>query len=113
MEDNETVVGKLREALDDPDQVALLDQITDNGNAVYEACSFQDITGQRINKVVKSVTYVEQRVHAIIEVWGKDMLDDVSVAVEGQDKSADEKLVNGPQLEGSGLSQDDVDALFA
>ena len=113
MEDNEAVVGKLREALDDPDQLALLDQITDNGNAVYEACSFQDITGQRINKVVKSVTYVEERVHAIIEVWGQDMLDDVTVAVEGQEKSADEKLVNGPQMEGNGLSQDDVDALFA
>lgn len=112
MDDNEAVVGKLREALDDPDQVALLDQITANGNAVFEACSFQDITGQRVNKVIKSVTYVEQRIQAIIDVWGKDILDDIVVSVDGQEKSEDEKLISGPLLNGDGLSQDDIDALF-
>ncbi|MEK9752229.1 MAG: hypothetical protein VW338_03320, partial [Rhodospirillaceae bacterium] len=42
-----------------------LDKIADNGQEVFEACSFQDITGQRVNKVIKSITYVEERVNAL------------------------------------------------
>lgn len=111
MENNETVLDVLREQITDPTQIALLNQITSNGSDVFEACSFQDITGQRINKVVKSVTYVEERVNAIIDIWGKDQMDAVEVPVY-EEKSADEELVSGPQLEGQGLSQEDIDSLF-
>ena len=58
---------------------AVLSQISQNGADVFEACSFQDITGQRITKVVKSVTYVEDRVNALIEFWGKDEIDKIEV----------------------------------
>ena len=64
MESNEDAIGNLRKRISDPDQVALLDQIAANGNEVFKACSFQDITGQRINKVVRSITYVEERVNS-------------------------------------------------
>jgi chemotaxis protein CheZ len=103
-------VEKLRQNVSDAAQVALLDQIVGDGNDILEACSFQDITGQRVSKVVKSVTYVEERVNALIEVWGKDEV--ASVEVEGKDKSDDEKLLSGPQLEGKGLDQAAIDALF-
>ena len=79
MEKNDDVVTKLRETISDADQLALLDQINANGADVFEACSFQDITGQRFSKVVKSVTYVEDRVNALIEVWGKDEIDKIEV----------------------------------
>ncbi|MFT5539698.1 MAG: chemotaxis protein CheZ [Alphaproteobacteria bacterium] len=49
MENSESAVDKLREQLEDADQIALLDKITDSANNVYEACSFQDITGQRVS----------------------------------------------------------------
>ena len=55
MEKNEDALGKLRASITDPDQVALLDQITENGMNVFQACSFQDITGQRVSKLVKSL----------------------------------------------------------
>ncbi len=103
-------VDTLRETLKDPAQTALLDQIVKDGNEILEACSFQDITGQRVSKVVKSVTYVEERVNALIDVWGKDEVD--SVEVEGEEKTEDEKLLAGPQLEGKGLDQAAIDALF-
>ena len=35
-------------------------------------------------------------------------MDDVKV--KGDEKSEDEKLLNGPQLEGKGLSQADIDS---
>jgi len=111
MESNEQLVEVLREKITDPEQIALLDQITSNGNDVFEACSFQDITGQRVNKVVKSVTYVEARVNALVDIWGQDEIAMIEVTAD-QEKTADEKLLNGPQLEGQGLSQDDIDNLF-
>jgi chemotaxis protein CheZ len=103
-------VDELRQTNTDPAQIALLDKIVGNGNEILEACSFQDITGQRVSKVVKSVTYVEERVNALIEVWGKDEV--AKVEVEGDDKTEDEKLLAGPQLEGKGLDQAAIDALF-
>lgn len=103
-------VGKLRKSNTDPAQAALLDQIAGNGNDILEACSFQDITGQRVNKVIKSVTYVEERINALIEVWGKEEVD--KVEVESVEKTEDEKLLAGPQLEGKGLDQAAIDALF-
>ena len=97
---NDDVVTKLRETITDADQLALLDQINANGADVFEACSFQDITGQRISKVVKSVTDVEDRLNALIEVK------------PDKEKTEDEKLLHGPALEGEGISQDEIDKLF-
>ena len=111
MEKNDDVVTKLRENITDADQLALLDQISANGADVFEACSFQDITGQRITKVVKSLTYVEDRVNALIEVWGKDEIEKTQVKPD-KDKTEDEKLMHGPALEGEGISQDEIDKLF-
>ncbi len=76
-----------------------------------EDLSVQDIAGQRVNKVVKSITYVEKRVNALVDMWGKDRLAEVEVPVD-REKTTDEQLVSGPQLEGDGLSQDDVNKLF-
>lgn len=110
VERNTDLVEKIRDNPMVNEVNAMLDQIIDNNNDVFEACSFQDITGQRVNKVVKSITYVEDRVNALVEVWGKDELAKVTVAAP--EKTEDEKLLDGPQLEGKGLSQDEVDALF-
>lgn len=111
MEKNDDVIDKLRETITDPAQLALLDQITTNGNDVFEACSFQDITGQRVNKVVKSITYIEERVNALVMIWGKDQLADVEVEIH-HEKTEDEELLNGPQLDGEALDQAAIDALF-
>ena len=111
MEKNDDIVTKLRENITDADQLALLDQISANGADVFEACSFQDINGQRITKVVKSVTYVEDRVNTLIEVWGKEEIDKIEVKAE-RGKTEDEKLLQGPALEGEGISQDEIDKLF-
>ena len=88
----------------------LLDSVADDTQEIFEACSFQDITGQRVNKITKSLGYVEQRVNSIVSIWGESALDEVKI--EGITKTEDEKLLNGPQLEGKGLSQADIDALF-
>ena len=111
IESNEEIVGQLRQQITDEGQLALLDKITDNGNTVFEACSFQDITGQRISKVVKSVTFVEARVDSLITIWGEEELEKVEVKPEPE-KTEDEKLLSGPQLEKDALAQDEIDKLF-
>jgi chemotaxis protein CheZ len=37
---------------------------------IYSACSFQDLTGQRIRKVIGALHYVESRINAMLETWG-------------------------------------------
>ncbi len=111
MENNDEILARLREGITDADHLACLDRIAANGAGVFEACSFQDITGQRVTKVVKSISYVEARINALIEIWGKDELESVDVEPE-REKTADEKRTHGPQLAGEGISQDDIDKLF-
>ena len=111
MERNDDAISKLRQQITNPDQLALLDQINNNGVEVFKACSFHDITGQRINKLAKSITYVEQRVDSLVSLWGKSQLAEVEV-METQDKPPVGEILSGPQLEGKGLSQNDIDSLF-
>ncbi len=80
---------------------------------IFEACSFQDITGQRITKVVNTLTYIEDRLNTLQAAWGPDLKDAVAEADETPDADPDRVLLNGPALAGEGVSQADVDALMA
>ena len=80
--------------------------------SIFEACSFQDITGQRISKVVETLSVIEQRLHRIGEVWGVE--EGKEVPVEKVRKSGDDDPgMAGPALAGEGIDQDDVDALLS
>lgn len=110
-ENNEDAVQKLRALIKDPAQIALLDTISENDMNTIQACSFQDITGQRVTKVARSLTYVEDRVTALTELWGKEAINKVKVKDDG--KTEDEKLLNGPALDPArSINQDEIDALF-
>ncbi|MBM3733544.1 MAG: protein phosphatase CheZ [Acidimicrobiia bacterium] len=99
MEENEQIVAEVKKA------------IADNAAAVFEACSFQDITGQRIGKVAKSLGYVEKHVNVLIDTWGRGEVEKTEVKPD-QEKTVDEQLLHGPQLEGKGVTQDEIDKLF-
>ena len=90
----------------------LVEDISDTISTVYESCNFQDITGQRITKVVKTLKYVEARINAMIEIWGPENIADVSPKIFEEHHDDDSKLLNGPQLESHAISQDDIDKLF-
>jgi len=105
------VVNEVRALADNPKIDAALARVDEHAGEIFTACSFQDITGQRITKVVRSLKFVEERVNALIGMWGRDAL----AAADGAgDKpvDADAALLNGPQLAGQGVSQDDVDRLL-
>ena len=111
LEKNGDVVGKLKEVITDEDHIALLNQVLDNNNAVFEACAFQDLTGQRVTKIIKSITYVEARVNALMEIWGRKELDRIKIEPDGE-LTKDEIMLHGPQLKADAISQDEIDKLF-
>jgi chemotaxis protein CheZ len=90
----------------------VVDEISENVIQIFEACNFQDITGQRITKVVKTLKYIEARINAMIEIWGSENIGDVSPKIFEEHHDDDSKLLNGPQLENKGISQDEIDRLF-
>ncbi len=90
----------------------LVEDIGETVSSIFEACNFQDITGQRITKVVKTLKYVEDRINAMIEIWGKENIADVSPKIFEEHRDDDSKLLNGPQLENKGISQAEIDNLF-
>jgi len=102
---------------DDPDMAEVADAIEAWNIEIMTACSFQDITGQRTTKVVNTLRYIEQRVNTMIGIWGVDqtaLTPDGTVAAHRKqgDERPDADLLNGPQLDGHGVSQDDIDSLF-
>jgi chemotaxis protein CheZ len=90
----------------------LADDINEVVVGIYEACNFQDITGQRITKVVRTLKYIEDRVNAMIDIWGPENIADIIPKAQEEYKDDEAKLLNGPALENQGISQADIDALF-
>ena len=92
----------------DDDMSLLQDQVQAEITRIMEACNFQDITGQRIGKVIRTLRYIEDRILEVIDIWGKEAFLELSP----DETTEEERLMNGPQLEGKGISQDEIDALF-
>ncbi len=78
---------------------------------IFEACNFQDITGQRITKVVNTIRFIEERILAMINIWGVEAFAELPIPQSAQPEG-DAALMNGPQLANQGISQDDINALF-
>ena len=111
LEEISDLVGQIHEKTADPDASALCDQAMEKTTHAMEACTFQDITGQRVTKIIRSMQFVEERVLAMVELMGRD-----SVAKEAAELPTEQEkdpLLNGPQLPGNAISQDDIDKLFA
>ncbi|MBV9523288.1 MAG: hypothetical protein JO010_10875, partial [Alphaproteobacteria bacterium] len=47
-------------------------EIERQATEILTACAFQDLTGQRTTKVVRTLRYLEERVNAMIETWSLD-----------------------------------------
>jgi chemotaxis protein CheZ len=95
------------------------DEIANAVTNIYEACNFQDITGQRIGKVVRTLKQIETKVAGLVEAFGEE-IERVAAANPGfveaagasRQEDVDKALLNGPQLPGAGNTQADIDALF-
>ena len=78
---------------------------------IFEACSFQDITGQRISKVVETLSHIENRVLELRNLMGVTD-EDVQEAMQDDVPEGDAALLSGPALKGEGIDQSEVDNLM-
>ncbi len=83
-------------------------------DSIYEACSFQDLTSQRVVKVRRTLDVIEQRMCEVAARLGVDTtaaIVSAPVAPTGMNDEA--SLLNGPALPGQGMGQGDADKFFA
>ena len=97
-------------------------EIGESVTRIYEACSFQDITGQRISKVVATLRNIEDRVDGILQAFGEELgqlsiakVAPTAPAMARSDKPErpDAHLLNGPQMPDKASKQSDIDAILA
>jgi chemotaxis protein CheZ len=101
-------------AADGSDPAAYKALVDEKMMMIFEACSFQDITGQRIAKVVETLQHIEERVGRFAEVVNaKDMAGFLTEQERERSERKEKLLLNGPQLAGAGVDQNDVDKMFA
>ncbi len=91
--------------------------INDQVIRIFEACSFQDITGQRINKVVTTLKHIEDRLDRLVKVFGDEMLRVHRAAAQRESNEPvkpDGVALEGPALKSDGQNrQAEIDALLA
>lgn len=95
--------------IDEVKKTAILDET----NKIFESCSFQDITGQRVSNAVKALYEIEKRIDSLIGILNQDGHFKVDDSESEDTRSEDEKLMNGPQMTGKEMSQEDIDKLLA
>ena len=113
-EDIEDAANTLSASLKREQEQSLALDIQDNVLRIFEACNFQDLSGQRIAKVLATLKFVEERVAHMMEIWGGIDAFKTYTAAAAAEHSRNTKL-HGPKLEGDEghAYQDDVDAMFA
>jgi len=111
MDATEMVEGLMDQV--DPDAA---NTIMDATTQIYEACGFQDITGQRTTKVVKALKDIEEKIDALVDAFGSEIEKYKKLnpkEEEPEEQMTDKDLLAGPQLEEKAQTQDEIDALFA
>src|SRR6202035_3307232 len=98
-----------------PDQQKLLsEEIQERVVSIFEACNFQDLTGQRISKVMGTMKFIENHIHVMMDIWGGVDAIKAHATPIVDSREGDARLLNGPKLEGDvgHASQNDIDAMF-
>jgi chemotaxis protein CheZ len=99
------IAWTLREQGADP---AVCDLLDAQAAEAYTACSFQDLTGQRVRRVVKVMRFLESRIDAMIDILRISEHDAPEAEAESE-----APLVHGPARPGEGLRQSEIDDLIA
>ncbi len=98
---------------DPSDSDAYQGVVNDAVMEIFEACSFQDITGQRISKIVETLQHIDDRVSRFADALGASNVGGHTTQEDSvRDQRKQDLLLNGPQALGEGVSQDDIDALL-
>ena len=91
------------------------DQLINCTTKIFEACNVQNITGQRITKVVQTLKHIDSRVEALIKAMGEEThrIDGAGLITPANDVDSEKTLLNGPQLPSNAVTQDKIDRLLS
>ncbi len=94
--------------------VMLYQELSTQVIEIMTACSFQDITGQRISAAINTLLHVEAELKRLVELWEIEEGTARTEIIRNRpdDTREDKHLLHGPQAEGMGMSQDDIDAMM-
>ena len=98
---------EIQNASNNSDNETIKNEIMEHTTKIFEACNFQDLTGQRIRKVMHTLEYIERAVKKILALPIAKVDSPKKTTVDPKDP-----LLNGPQRSGDAPSQDDIDKLF-
>jgi len=114
-EEIDQLASTLAPRLKDEQNQQLVQDMQERVIKIFEACNFQDLTGQRITKVVGTLKFIETHIVRMMEIWGGlDAFKGIEAETIAQ-RQGDARLLNGPRIAGESghASQDDIDAMFA
>ena len=92
----------------------LAQDMRDHVVRIFEACNFQDLTGQRIGKVVATLKFIEDHINRMLEIWRSIEHVAPSAPAAPCAVSPESKFLNGPKLadDPGHSSQADIDVIF-
>lgn len=112
-EELEEIIQELKSSMPEGYQADRVHDMTEVIVRIYEACNFQDLTGQRITKVVRALTFIEERVDAMMSVWNRREFEAMPLPPSVTKKDGELDLHGPAEAEVPGnISQADIDALF-
>lgn len=111
MEAAEAISDWLADAKRDPSK---LDEIEKNLSVIFEACTFQDVTGQRIRRAIQHLQQVETMLTDITPPETSVPAEPHAPSAENPDLEQDAvDALFGGAGKGNAVGQDKIDALFA
>lgn len=102
-------------SLEAKDLESYQEAVSEQMMGIFEACSFQDLTGQRVTKIVETVEIIEKRINLLCDMLNMENLagevpEDAEFAAREQRKK--DLILNGPAMDGEGTNQSDIDKMF-
>lgn len=112
VEDIDQTAQALASLLKGGHERGLAQDIQERVTAIFEACNFHDLTGQRIAKVAGMLKLVEEHLARMMEIWS--VIERFDVDAAQTTTSELDGFLSGPKLSGdSGHStQAEIDKLF-
>ena len=89
----------------------LNERLMEISTKLFESSNFDDLNGQRIRKVIKTLGSIEERLKGLLDAYGESY-ETVAPNTSEPEKSHDEDLMNGPQDTGQAASQEEIDAIL-
>lgn len=116
----ETIAGSIQSETTLENAKALAADIADKVTTIYMASNFQDLSGQRISRVVDTLNFIESRIHRMIDAWGglqalHDLIEaEIQAKEEERETEGASALLTGPVPVNSEdhVDQSAIDALF-